>query len=131
MFSISYTVHEKEITPPYNHVHHGDALKILEKARAEFLASAGASLESLMEEGILLVITNVNATYLREVRPGELTATCEAPHLEDKTIILHQRLINLKGKDMIRAQVSSQCLSIERRRAVYPPERLIAALKKG
>jgi acyl-CoA thioesterase FadM len=50
-----------------------------------------------------------------------ITVTCENPIIEEKNIILEQRIINSRGKDAVKARITSVFLSKERGRSVPPP----------
>ena len=130
MFSITVELGDGWIEPVYEHVHHGRCFSLLEQARVALLESVGVPNNRLLAEGKVLVITKVEASYLREVKRGTVTVTCDRVEIEDKTIKIHQRILNQRGKTAVEGIVCSMCMDIASRRGIALPPELVQALSK-
>jgi YbgC/YbaW family acyl-CoA thioester hydrolase len=128
MFSISVELGDGWIEPIYDHVHHGRCFSLLEQARLALLESVGVPNDKLLKEGRVLVITKVEAAYLREVKRGMVTVTCDRVEIEGRTIKIFQRILNERGKTAVEGVVSSMCMDIATRRGIALPEELCIAL---
>lgn len=131
MFTLDVDVTEQDIEPLYNHVHHANALKFLEKARLEFLTAIGCPNDQFIAQGLYLVISHISINYLREIKSGRITVSCSEVYCKKKKIQINQEVINERGKLAIRAVVESQFLSAELGRAILPPETFLKALNKS
>ena len=60
MFKVNYKISNDEIEPIYNHVHHAQALKFLERARLDYLEHKGIPNNSLIQQNLFLVITEIS-----------------------------------------------------------------------
>ena len=121
MFEIQYEVTSEQIIPPYNHVHHAEALRFLESARLAFLEQIGFPNDDFLGQGLFLVITSIAVKYKRELVAGPIRVTCESPRIEGKLVIMEQRIFNAKGKAAIEAALEFQFLDGALKRAVTPP----------
>lgn len=121
-FQIPFNITDEWIESRYNHVHHGRVLSILEHARIELLKSIGMPNEMLLDRGDALVITRIEVQYKREVRVGAVTVTCEEPAIENREIVLKQRLLNDKGKELLVAKVHSMFLSTTLKKGIQVPD---------
>jgi YbgC/YbaW family acyl-CoA thioester hydrolase len=122
MFSIKIDVAPAQIEPLYNHVHHAQALRYLELGRLAYLESIGLPNNSLIAKHLFLVITEISVNYKRELTGGEITVTCENPRIDEKRIVLDQKILNPKGKVAVEGTIVSQMLSGETKRSVVPPD---------
>ena len=127
MFIIEKTIGPELIAPRYEHLHHADALRLLEEARCSYLTHIGYPLELLMDDGLFLVVTALNVRYLREIQLGNYSVTCEGQRVDGKRMIVDQRILNAKGKDCITATVECMALSAPLKRSVAVPEGLARA----
>ncbi len=73
IFSCSAQIGMDLTNNAYQHVHHADALRVLEIGRTRWLEHMGYSLEKFLTEGLLLMVTKVEVSYLRELRVGDVT----------------------------------------------------------
>ena len=55
---------------PYNHVNHAVFFSYFETARVEALESVGMGLHELEHRGYRIVVTNIEAEFIRSVGPG-------------------------------------------------------------
>ena len=127
-FSIKITVPESDLVQPYAHVHHAQIFRYLERAREQFLESRGLPLQRLLDRGEFLVISDLQAKFLREIVSEELSITCEQPEIEGKKIIIPQQIIKENGKTALKAVVTCQLLLKSEGRAVSPRGKLLEAL---
>lgn len=56
---------------PYGHVNHATYLSYFEAARVDALAGAGLALDALQREGLLLVVVEARARFLRPAGLGD------------------------------------------------------------
>ena len=131
MSSITVELGDGWIDPVYEHVHHGRCFSLLEQARVGLLESVGVPNDRLLQEGKVLVIAKVEASYLREVKRGTVTVTCDRVEIDDKTIRIHQRILNQRGKTAVEGVVHSVCMDIATRRGIALPEELRLALSRS
>jgi YbgC/YbaW family acyl-CoA thioester hydrolase len=131
MFTTEYLISEKDMEPRYNHVHHGHCLRILEGARVEYLTAIGQPFERLLDEGVFLVITNVQVRYLRELLLGNVRIECFNPRIEGRAMRIDQRIVNEKGKTCVEAQIEFMCMNPDTKRGFPVPEKLAEAFTKG
>ena len=131
MFSITVEIGDDLVAPIYNHVHHGKCFFLLERARVGLLEAIGFPNEQLLREGKVLVITQVNVAYRREVKAGVVTVTCDSVRYEDRVIRIHQRIINSRGKTAVEGEVSSMFMDMNSRRGMDAPQDFLAALLKA
>jgi len=129
MFEFRYVLLDRDIQPAYEHVNHAHALSLMEMGRRRFLERIGLPLNSLIERDYFLVITRVVAEYKREILRGEIRITCENGLIEDKTMVLSQRIFNQRGKEAVSALVEFKFMLGATKKAVLPPEDFIKAFK--
>ena len=128
-FKLEIEVCEQDLVHPYNHVHHANILKLLESGRAAFLDQVGFPIEGLLAQGLFLVISQIQASYKREVKAGQIIVSSDSVAFDGKKILIKQSLINEKGKLAVEAQVESQFLSAEVGRAIFPPPDFMQAVQ--
>lgn len=125
LFACTLTVTDDLLDAPYHHVHHATTLRFLETGRLRFLEAIGYPIEWFFERNMLLVITDISIRYVREIRAGKIEVRCESPRIEERKIVIHQKLINERGKLAVEATVSSMSMNSVSRRGVYPPEEFV------
>lgn len=130
MLSISVTIDDSWVEPVYEHVHHGRCFSLFERARLALLERIGFPNDALMAQGKVLVITNVQATYKREVKRGPVQVTCGHLEVRDRSLVIHQQIVNERGKVAVEAVVESMFMDIHSRRGMYPPEDFLAAFTR-
>ena len=129
MYQLNCTVGENDLQPIYDHVHHADTLRLLERARLAFMAEIGAPSDGLIHDGIFPVITRIDISYKREIFSGPLVVTCERFIVNGKAFQMHQRIINQRGKTAVEAMVESMFMSKTVKRAVAVPEKIASMLR--
>jgi acyl-CoA thioesterase FadM len=128
MFSITISIDEEWIAPVYDHVHHGRCLSLLEQARAAFIAELGFPNEELLQQGKVIVVTRVDMAYKREVKRGEVQATCDGVEFEDRVLRIRQRIVNNRGKTAVEGIVELMFMDMTTRRGMDIPEEFLQAL---
>ena len=121
----------QDLNVQYQHIHHARSLVYLEEGRCEYLKAIGFPLEALMARGFFLVVARIEVTYLREVRAGLHTVTCEEPSVDGKRAALCQRLLNDRGKPCVEAVVQFAMIDGSTRRAVAFPDAFVNAFYAG
>jgi acyl-CoA thioesterase FadM len=122
MFSITIPIDDEWIAPVYDHVHHGRCLSLLEQARAAFIEKLGFPNEQLLQQGKVIVVTRVDMMYKREVKRGEVQATCDGVEFEDRVLRIRQRLVNNRGKTAVEGVVELMFMDMTTRRGMDVPE---------
>jgi YbgC/YbaW family acyl-CoA thioester hydrolase len=127
MVSITINIDDSWVEPIYEHVHHGKCLSLFEQARCALLDHIGFPNDALLEDGKVLVITSVQAAYKREVKRGKVTVTCDRVDLNGRALVIHQRILNERGKVAVEAVVESVFMDNSTRRGMTPPEDFLTA----
>jgi acyl-CoA thioesterase FadM len=129
MFSITVPLNDTLVDPIYEHVHHGRCFFLLEQGRLALLKEIGMPNELLMERGEVLVITRVEASYLREVRGAHVTVTCDQALIDGREFVIYQRIMNERNKVAVSARIVSVFMDINSRRGITPPEDFVNAYR--
>ncbi len=129
MFSVTIPLAGDWIEPIYEHVHHGRSFFLFERARLALLESMGMPNEALMGRGQVLVITKVEAAYKREVKGAFVTVTCDKAGLAGRGLVIHQRILNEKGKVAVEAVIESVFMDTNTKRGMWPPDDFLKAYR--
>jgi YbgC/YbaW family acyl-CoA thioester hydrolase len=129
MFSLSISLAGDWVDPVYQHVHHGRIFYLFEQARLALLETMGMPNAELMARGQVLVISKVQSAYKREVKGESVTVTCDKATLEGRGLVLHQRILNEKGKVAVEAVIESVFMDIVTKRGLFPPEDFLRAYR--
>lgn len=121
MFSITVDLTDQWVTPVYDHVHHGRCFDLFEQARIELLKAIGFPNDMLLGQGKALVIAKVEAAYKREVKKGVVSVTCEDMTIDGRTLLVHQRILNARGKVAVDARIESVFMDMDTRRGMDVP----------
>jgi YbgC/YbaW family acyl-CoA thioester hydrolase len=121
VFTHPLEVGAEHLEPLYNHVNHAQALRFMELARLAYLEAVGVPNEALIAQKLFIVIAEISVAYKREIFGGPIVITCESPHIDGKAVLLHQRIINERGKVCVEASFDLRLLSGETKRSVSPP----------
>ena len=113
---------------PYEHVNHSVYIQYFEAARAEWLNEIGFPLSKLKEDGIQIVVTEINTRYLGSAGPtDELVVETELAELRRVSMTFEQRI--LRGEETLVSQtISAATVNTAGRPTRVPPE-LAAALR--
>ena len=109
----------------YGHVNNAVYISYIEQSRWEILQQAGL-LDSLLTKELLLVVTETNIRYMRELKlfdkiEIETTVTYESPYL-----VFNHNILNLSSEfKAAKAQVKTLLIDIERTPQDIPEELLV------
>lgn len=120
-FALPVIVPSAEFENEYQHLHHASSLRLLEAARLGFLEALGYPSSWFVEQGVLLVVTNIRIYYHREIRGADVVATCESALLDGKKIVMEQVLYNERQKKAVAATVECVGMTAATRRACAVP----------
>ena len=56
---------------PYNHVNHAVYIQYFETARIAVLADAGYTLQGMMEDGVLILVTQIDTKFIKPAAGGD------------------------------------------------------------
>jgi YbgC/YbaW family acyl-CoA thioester hydrolase len=131
-YSKLYSIGAELVEPVYKHVHHADALRLLEAARLDYIASIGFPTEAFIAQNQFLVITKIEIDYKRELLGGGVLVTCEEVFQVGKQIAIRQAIYNGRGKEAVSALVYSALMDGASKRAIeLPRDFLLAAGIRG
>lgn len=122
MFSMQHLVARSQLHGGYVHLHHCDIIRLLELARLEMLREKGLDNDELVKQGFLIVLTDIQVSFEREVREGMFTITCGDFVSLRRKLSLEQQIVNDQGRVCVSALVTLMFMSGETRRAIRPPE---------
>lgn len=115
---------------PYGHVNHSVYIQYFEAARVRWLTEVGFSLGKLQDDGIQLVVTEINTRYLGSAGPDDqLVVETELAGLRRVSMTFEQRIL-LAGETLVEQTISAACVN-EAGRPIRVPEALAAALSSG
>lgn len=127
LYKMEYQLEEQDLEPRYHHLHHAQALAFLELCRVRYMDQIGWPLESLLEQDKFLVITNISASYKRELKAGGISLIVDNAKCEKRTLKVVQAILNSKGKEAVRAELEFMFMSQASKRAIDPPEDFVKA----
>ncbi len=113
---------------PYNHVNHAVYIQYFETARIAVLADAGYTLQGMMEDGVLILVTQIDTKFIKPAAGGD--------HLVVETEVLgytrvmtkwRQRL--LRGDEVLVDQKLSAAVTNLEGRPLRFPQAMIEALR--
>lgn len=128
-FELSLEIAPIELESRYAHLHHADALRLLERGRLAFMEHLGFPNEGFLAVGLLLVIARIDVSYLRELRAERVIVSCRQPSLEGKVIIIQQAIFNQRRKLAVEANVSSVFIDSQQRRSIEVPQDFSEAIR--
>lgn len=115
---------------PYGHVNHSVYIQYFEAARVRWLTEIGFSLDKLQDEGIQLVVTEINTRYLGSAGPDdELVVETELADLRRASMTFEQRILRA-GETLVEQTISAACVN-EAGRPIRVPGALAAGLSSG
>jgi acyl-CoA thioester hydrolase len=113
---------------PYGHVNHSVYIQYFEAARAQWLSELGFPLDKLQQEGIQIVVTEINTRYLGSAGPNEqLVIETTSEELRRVSMRFRQRI--LRGDvTLVEQTIHAACVNASGRPTRVPPQ-LAAALR--
>ena len=113
---------------PYNHVNHAVYIQYFETARIALLADAGYTLQGMMEDGVLILVTQIDTKFLKPAAGGD--------HLVVETAVVgytrvmtnwRQRLLR-EDEVLVQQKLSAAVTNLEGRPLRFP-RAMIEALR--
>jgi acyl-CoA thioester hydrolase len=90
---------------PYNHVNHAVYFSYFETGRIEALESVGMGLHALEDMGFRIVVTNIEADFVRSVEPGSpVVVTTQVEDVKRVSQVWNQTMTQA-GEVVARARV--------------------------
>ena len=113
---------------PYSHVNHAVYIQYFEAARIELLRDAGLTLQGMLDDGVMIVVTDIN-TRFRKSALGNDDLVVETAVLEFKRVTSrwHQRL--MRGDEVIVEQELGAAVTNLDGRLIRFPESMVAVLR--
>jgi len=105
---------------PYNHVNHAVYYQYFETARITLLADEGYTLQSMMEDGVMIVVTQIETKFLKPAEGGDhLVVETEVADFSRVTTTWQQRLV--RGDEvLVRQEVLAAMTNLEGRPLRFP-----------
>ncbi len=92
-------------------VYHSNYLKFFERARTELLRKHGVSQQTLLEQSIGFVVTNINIDFIQGARLDEqLKVETTITEFRRVSLTFCQLLVNSDGKALCKATVKVACV---------------------
>ncbi len=113
---------------PYNHVNHAVYIQYFETARIALLADAGYTLQGMMEDGVLILVTRIDTKFLKPAAGGDHLVV-ETEVLGYTRVMTNWRQRLLRGDEVLVDQkLSAAVTNLEGRPLRFPPA-MIEALR--
>jgi acyl-CoA thioester hydrolase len=113
---------------PYNHVNHAVYIQYFETARIAVLADAGYTLQGMMEDGVLILVTRIDTKFLKPAAGGDHLVV-ETEVLEYTRVMTNWRQRLLRGDEVLVDQKLSAAVTNLEGRPLRFPRAMIEALR--
>lgn len=124
-FEMTYVIPTEMLESQYQHLHHADVMRVLEKARVQFLAELGLPQEELLRQDCFLVLQGCEVRFLREIKSETLRCTVEVVSLQGTSgFRLKQEVLKAPKRLAVQAFFELTAMSGVRRRRRELPEEL-------
>jgi acyl-CoA thioester hydrolase len=111
---------------PYNHLNHSSYIQYFEVGRIELLAEIGYTLADMMEDGLMIVVTDITTRFLGSARSGdEVVVETELVETRRVTSRWHQRIL-LGEVPLATQEVGAAITDLGGRPRRFPPDLLDA-----
>ena len=105
---------------PYHHVNHATYLQYFETARIDLLAEAGYTMQGMMDEGLMIVVSELEAKFLKPARARDHLVV-ETEVLEFGRVKTRWRQRLLRGDEvLVHQQVTAAMTDLEGRPLRFP-----------
>ncbi len=113
---------------PYNHVNHAVYIQYFETARIAVLADAGYTLQGMMDDGVLILVTRIDTKFLKPASGGDHLVV-ETEVLGYTRVMTNWRQRLLRGDEvLVKQKLSAAVTSLEGRPLRFP-QAMIEALR--
>ena len=113
---------------PYHHVNHAVYIQYFEAARIELLREAGMTLEGMMDDGVMIVVTDITTRFLRSAL-GNDELVVETEVLEFKRVTSRWRQRLLRVDEVIVEQELGAAVTNLAGRPIRFPEHMVEMLR--
>lgn len=105
---------------PYHHVNHATYMQYFETARIALLAEAGYTMQGMMDDGIMIVVAELQTKFLKAAEEGDhLVVETEVVEFGRITSTWRQRL--LRGDELlVQQEVKAAVTNLEGRPLRFP-----------
>ena len=105
---------------PYRHVNHAVYIQYFEAARVELLREAGLTLQGMMDDGVMIVVTDIATRFIRSAG-GNDDLVVETEVLEFKRVSSRwrQRLVR-SGEVIVEQELGAAVTNLEGRPIRFP-----------
>ena len=105
---------------PYSHVNHAVYVQYFEAARIELLREAGLTLQGMMDDGVMIVVTDIATRFIRSAQADdELVVETEVLEFKRVTSRWHQRLLR-GGEVIVEQELGAAVTNLEGRPIRFP-----------
>lgn len=113
---------------PYSHVNHAVYVQYFEAARIELLREAGLTLQGMMDDGVMIVVSDIATRFIRSAAADdELVVETEVIEFKRVTSRWHQRL--LRGDEVIVEQELGAAVTNLKGRPIRFPREMVDQLR--
>ncbi len=113
---------------PYNHVNHAVYIQYFETARIAVLADAGYTLQGMMEDGVLILVTQIDTKFIKPAAGGDHLVV-ETEVLGYTRVMTNWRQRLLRGDEVLVDQKLSAAVTNLEGRPLRFPQAMIEALR--
>lgn len=113
---------------PYNHVNHAVYIQYFETARIAVLADAGYTLQGMMDDGVLILVTRIDTKFLGPAAGGDHLVV-ETEVLGYTRVMTNWRQRLLRGDEVLVTQELSAAVTNLEGRPLRFPKDMIEALR--
>ena len=107
---------------PYNHVNHAVYVQYFEAARIELLRESGLTLLGMMDDGVMIVVTDIATRFIRAAEADdELVVETEVLEFKRVTSRWQQRLLR-GGEVMVEQELGAAVTNLAGRPIRFPAE---------
>ena len=107
---------------PYRHVNHAVYVQYFEAARIELLRESGLTLQGMMDDGVMIVVSDIATRFIRSAEADdELVVETEVLEFKRVSSRWHQRL--LRGDEvMVEQELGAAVTNLAGRPIRFPTE---------
>lgn len=111
-------------------VHHANYLKYMERARTEFMRTAGFGKTAIFAEEMMFVVADCQAQFLSHAELDDLLEVTAKPIKVARTNIVFSQQVWLRERLLVDGRVRIACVSRSDYRPCPMPETMLAAVKR-
>ena len=105
---------------PYRHVNHAVYIQYFEAARVDLLREAGLTLQGMMDDGVLIVVTDISTRFMRSAGGNDdLVVETEVLEFKRVTSRWRQRLVR-NGEVIVEQELGAAVTNLQGRPIRFP-----------